>query len=108
MKKLLTTLSIVLLGSCVYAVVLGVEPPLVYMNALRSCKAGTFNQVSGALNITYKIKGKLPNGRCEVEFSNYTDFTNVAAYENFISNLDNVRWEIVKNHAESGKCSKLF
>lgn len=78
------------------------------MKALRFCKAGTFNQVSGALNITYKIKGKLPNGRCEVEFSNYTDFTNVAAYENFISNLDNVRWEIVKNHAESGKCSKLF
>lgn len=86
MKKILTILSAVLLGSCVYAVVVAVEPPLAYMNALKICKAGTFKQQDpSGLNLTYKIKGKLPNGRCEVEFTEFTDFSDKAIYDNYIS-----------------------
>ena len=86
MRNIMIGLAIIMLGVCAYAITIGVEPPSTYMNALKICKAGTFNQQEpSGLNLTYKIKGKLPNGRCEVTFSNFTDFSNKATYDNFIS-----------------------
>lgn len=85
MKKFLLLLGLLAIGSCVFAVPIGVEPPAEFMTALRTCTKGTYNAQEGGLVVSYTIKGKTQTGRCIVEYSDYTDFSNKETYEGFVS-----------------------
>lgn len=74
MKKILLLLSVLASITCVYAVTIGVEPPVSYINSLKTCTAGTFSTKNNGLISEYKIKGKLPNGRCEVQMTDKYDW----------------------------------
>ena len=82
MKKKILTATTLIIGTAVYAVTLGIEPPVQYINNLKTCTKSTFKQ-SGAAVEEYTIKGKLPNGRCEVYISSYTNFADPKVYEGF-------------------------
>ena len=84
MKKFLLLLGVLFLGTCVFAITIGVEPPMKFMTSLKNCTQGTFNEKSDGLVLTYTIKGKTPTGRCIVEYSDYTDFSNIETYNNYI------------------------
>ena len=85
MKKRILTASILttlVISTAVYTITVGVEPPAQYINNLKTCTKSTFKQ-SGAAIDEYTIKGKLPNGRCEVYISSYTNFADPKVYEGF-------------------------
>ena len=81
MKRVLLLFGLLFIGTSVLAVT---EPFAKYMAALKSCTAGTYKQEQSGLISTYKIKGKTKTGRCIVEYSNYTDFSNTEIYNNAI------------------------
>lgn len=86
MKKIITSLSIiciVAIGLYSQAFVVGVEPPAAYMNNLRNCTP-SFTKTEDATVDEYTIKGILPDGRCEVIHSNYTNFANPQVYNGFV------------------------
>lgn len=88
MKKIITTLSIasivsIGLYSSAYTFIMGVEPPASYMNNLRNCTKSTV-KTDGATVDEYTIKGLLPDGKCEVEHSNYTNFADPQVYSGFV------------------------
>lgn len=90
MKKILTCLAIFVSTFTIYsgvqALTMGIEPPAEFIDSLKTCKKGHFEQ-KGTTIERYDIKGKKPNGRCEVYMDTYTDFTNKETYEmavNFI------------------------
>lgn len=85
MKKnlmIIGLISILLTGSLVYAITLGVEPPASYINNLKTCTKSTITQKDAVVS-EYTIKGLLPNGRCEVYMSSYTNFEDPKVYEGF-------------------------
>lgn len=90
MKKFLISvgvLSLMLAGSVIAATTkTNNEPPQEYINNLKVCKAGTTNR-NGSIIEQYTIKGLLPDGRCEVEISEYTNFADPKVYEGFITIL---------------------
>ncbi len=82
-KKILTSAGLTLIiSTAVYAVTIGVEPPAQYINNLKTCTKSSIKE-NGSLITEYTIKGKLPNGRCEVYLSNYTNFEDPKVYEGF-------------------------
>lgn len=82
-KKILTSAGLTLIiSTAVYAVTVGVEPPAQYINNLKTCTKSSIKE-NGSLITEYTIKGKLPNGRCEVYLSNYTNFKDPKVYEGF-------------------------
>lgn len=81
-KILIASIFTTIITCAVYAVTIGVEPPAQYINNLKTCTKSTIKQNNGTA-IEYTIKGKLPNGRCEVYISSYTDFSNPKVYEGF-------------------------
>lgn len=85
MKKGILTasiLTVLIISTAVYAVTIGVEPPAQYMNNLRTCTKSTVKQNGGTIE-EYTIKGKLPNGRCEVYISSYTNYADPKVYDGF-------------------------
>ncbi len=77
MKKHLFLLTILFTASCAIATVtIGVEPPQAYINDLKTCKPSTNSITSNGRNYEYKIKGKVPNGRCEVIITEKYDWSN--------------------------------
>ena len=82
-KKILTAAGLTLIiSTAVYAVTVGVEPPAQYINNLKTCTKSTVKDSGNTIN-EYTIKGKLPNGRCEVYISSYTNFEDPKVYEGF-------------------------
>ncbi len=75
--------SIMLFGSIAYAIVVGFEPPATYINNLKNCTRSTLKQTTNGMVQEYTIKGLLPNGKCEVSMSYYTDFSDPKVYEAF-------------------------
>lgn len=65
-----------------YAVVINSEPPVNYINNLKTCTKGIF-RINNELVEEYEIKGKLPNGRCEVNINQYKNYSNPKVYENY-------------------------
>lgn len=89
MKKTLTLLGIIALAmtsSITMAVTIGKQPPADYMKNLKSCTASSAKNNSGTVD-EYTIKGLLPDGRCEVEITSYTNFEDPKVYEGFITIL---------------------
>lgn len=85
MKKNLIVAGILgtmLTGTIAYAFVTGIEPPASYINNLRNCIKSTVTQ-QGPSIIEYTIKGRLPDDRCEVYISDYTNFADSDVYEGF-------------------------
>lgn len=67
----------IICGVATYAITVGEEPPLSYINNLKTCTKYNYSTESEYGNkMTYTIKGLLPNGRCEVNISSYIDYTN--------------------------------
>lgn len=66
--------------SIVNALTMGIEPPKEFIKNLKTCTKGHF-ETKGATIERYDIKGKLPNGRCEVYMDTYTDYTQKENYE---------------------------
>lgn len=75
-------LCIVAIGLSAHAFIYGVEPPAKYMNNLRTCTPTNIT-TADALVIKYIIKGKLPDGRCQVTISAYTNFANPKVYNGY-------------------------
>jgi hypothetical protein len=86
-KKLILVLSLLLVGTCVRAVTIGVEPPEKFMRALKTCTSGSYELEKNGLILSYKIKGKTSTGRCIVEYTDYTDFSNREIYNRYIDML---------------------
>ena len=84
MKKFLLLFGLLFLGSCVFAVTIGVEPPAEFMGALETCANGTYKTQYKGMITFYTIKGKTPTGRCIVEYSDYTDFSHKETYDFYI------------------------
>lgn len=85
-KNLMVTGILTLLTCCAaYAIVVGVEPPASYINNLKTCTKSTLKKTDNGMVQEYTIKGLLPNGRCEVSMSYYTDFSDPKVYEGFKS-----------------------
>lgn len=89
MKKSYIKLGIIgllltIISSAVIASTNTNEPPQEYINNLKSCKTSTITK-DGASIYQYTIKGLLPDGRCEVEISSYTNFADPKIYEGFIT-----------------------
>ncbi len=88
MKKFLISvsiLSLMLAGTVIAATTNNNnEPPQEYINNLKSCKESSVNKEGSTVN-QYTIKGLLPDGRCEVEISSYTNFADPKIYEGFIT-----------------------
>ncbi|MCM1339754.1 MAG: hypothetical protein NC191_08795 [Muribaculaceae bacterium] len=85
-KRILTAsiLTVLIISTTAYAVIIGDEPPAQYINNLRTCTKSTIKRNDTVIN-KYIIKGKLPNGRCEVYTSSYTNFADPKVYETFKS-----------------------
>ena len=82
-KKILTAGGLTLIiSTAVYAITLGIEPPAQYINNLKTCTKSSIKESGSTIN-EYTIKGKLPNGRCEVYISSYTNFEDPKVYEGF-------------------------
>ena len=89
MKKVLYILFVLIvlsfivfqLQQYVSAVTLGNEPPAEYINKLKTCTPGTVKAQKGAMITEYSVKGMLPNGRCNVTITSYSDFSNKEDYE---------------------------
>lgn len=77
-------ISTIMIGSIAYALVIGVEPPAAYINNLKNCTRSTITEKGSSIQ-EYTIKGQLPNGRCEVYISSYTNFADPKIYENYKS-----------------------
>ena len=75
MKKYLFLLTLLFTASCAIATVTMIEPPQTYINNLRTCKPSTNSITSNGRNYEYKIKGKVPNGRCEVIITEKYDWS---------------------------------
>lgn len=87
MKRLLSVLGLISLltvGSIAFSVTIGVEPPAEYINNLRTCKVSSVSKTGSTVE-QYTIKGLLPDGRCEVELSSYTNFADPKVYEGYIT-----------------------
>lgn len=88
MKNILTIFgitSIILAESLAIAVTIGgTEPPLKYMNSLKTCTPGTFKTTENSYVNQYVIKGKLSDGRCMVTTTSYTDYSNPQTYKDAI------------------------
>ena len=85
MKKFLisvSVLSLILTGTVIAATTDENEPPQAYINNLKVCKASTTKR-NGSILAQYTIKGLLPDGRCEVEISEYTNFADPKVYEGY-------------------------
>lgn len=85
MKKFLFLFGIISLfitESIALAVTIGIEPPAGYMNNLKTCTK-SYNKTTASTVDEYTIKGLLPDGRCEVILSNYTNFADPKVYEGF-------------------------
>jgi hypothetical protein len=67
----------------VYATVIGIKPPLGYINNLRTCTKTSLTVKKSGLVLEYTIKGKVSNDRCEVYVSDYTDYSNKSTYEGY-------------------------
>ncbi len=83
MKKTLTILGIIALtmtSSISMAITIGKRPPADYMKNLKSCTASSIKDVSELVE-EYTIKGLLPDGRCEVKITSYTNFEDPKVYE---------------------------
>lgn len=116
MKQILLStviISLIALGISTFAVTIGEKPPVEYINNLKNCKAGTI-KVSNSVYTEYTIKGKLPDGRCEVEILSYTNFADPEVYKGFIGMMkvfggDKVKPETLPTQAqmiEQGKKEK--
>ena len=55
MKKLILVLSLLLVGTCVRAVTIGIEPPEKFMRALKTCTSGSYELEKDGLVLSYKI-----------------------------------------------------
>lgn len=80
---ILSILSIITvqLQQYVLAVTMGIEPPAAYMNNLKTCTPGTFNDKQSSMVMEYSIKGLLSTGRCDVIITSYTDFSDPEDYK---------------------------
>ncbi len=92
---ILGIISIVTAGSIAIAAASNNEPPQEYINNLKSCKTSTIDK-NGATIEQYTIKGLLPDGRCDVEISSYTNFADPKIYEGFITILKGFGGENIK------------
>lgn len=75
-------ISTIMIGSIAYAITVGVEPPASYINNLKTCTKSTITEKGNSIQ-EYTIKGMLPNGRCEVYISSYTNFADPKVYEGY-------------------------
>lgn len=75
-------ISTIMIGSIAYAITVGVEPPASYINNLKNCTKSTITEKGNSIQ-EYTIKGMLPNGRCEVYISSYTNFADPKVYEGY-------------------------
>jgi len=75
-------LTIFTASTITYALTIGIEPPVQYINNLKTCTKSSI-KINETQIQEYTIKGKLPNGRCEVYISSYTNFADPKVYENF-------------------------
>lgn len=116
MKKtfiLLGTICLLTASSVVIAATSNNEPPQEYINNLKICKESSINKEGSTVN-QYNIKGLLPDGRCKVEISSYTNFADPKIYEGFITILkgfagDNLKESDIPTQAqmiEQGKKEK--
>ena len=116
MKKQLALLGIIALTtttSIAIAGTIGKRPPSNYIKNLRTCTSSTFQEKNGTVD-EYNIKGLLPDGRCEVVITSYTNFEDPKVYEGFITILkafggDNVKQTDIPTQAqmiEQGKKEK--
>lgn len=81
MKKFLGCLLLMVflsLGTAVYSIAVGIEPPSQYMYNLKSCTPNVTNRVRNGLAEKYEIKGKLQDGRCQVVITMYQNVTQEA------------------------------
>lgn len=96
MKKFLLLLGVLFLGTCVFAVTIGVEPPAKFMTSLKNCTPSTYKEKQNGLALSYSIKGKTSSGRCIVEFSEYTDFSNRETYNGYIAMISSLAGDKIK------------
>jgi len=90
MKKSFIILSVLsILSFCAFqiqqyaqAVVIGKEPPSIFINNLKNCTKSSLTDKGSTID-EYIIKGTLPNGRCEVIISSYTNFADNKVYANY-------------------------
>lgn len=78
MKKFLGCLLLMVflsLGTAVYSITVGIEPPSQYMYNLKSCTPNVTSRIKYGMVGKYEIKGKLPDGRCQVIITMYQNFT---------------------------------
>lgn len=86
MRKVLTLssiISILAMGCCVIAITVGIEPPAEYINRLVSCTKFS-KQITGSTVEEFTINGILPDGRCEVVISSYTNFADKKVWEGYM------------------------
>ena len=96
MKKFLLLLGVLFVGTCVFAITIGVEPPAKFMTYLKNCTPTSFKINQNGLVLTYAVKGKTPSGRCIVEFSDYTDFSNRETYNGYIAMISSLAGDKIK------------
>lgn len=76
-------ISMITIGSISFAITIGFQPPAKYMENLKTCTKSTFTNNTTTHTQEYTIKGKLPNGRCEVNIITYSDFTKNEIYKQY-------------------------
>lgn len=92
MRKILIStgiISVITMGTISFAITVGFQPPAKYMENLRTCTKSTFTNNTTSHTQEYTIKGKLPNGRCEVNIVTYSDFTKDEVYKQYITAAKN-------------------
>lgn len=87
MKKFFLSTSIIsmiTIGSIGFALTNGSLPPAKYIENLRTCTKSTIINKTPSHTQEYSIKGKLPNGRCEVSIITSTNYANNETYKQSI------------------------
>lgn len=83
-----------------YAITIGGEPPEKFINNLKTCTVSKTTRNKNTIE-EYIIKGKLPNGRCEVYMSSYINFENKDTYDAAISMMQRFAQATDKEQAQN-------
>lgn len=85
MKKkfiLICFITTIIIGSIVHAITVKTEPPADFINNLKTCTKSSFYENNTTIS-EYTIKGKLPNGRCEIYLTAYANYANNYVYNQY-------------------------